>query len=512
MRGIIIASLISALANTVTGVAIPADGQAIEERQVQPISTAIGPAGTSYIYALASPIPANIASQLVAAPAIPTPTTGVLPDGGAENTPVGGAPLTPPVVASGNVTKAGFRSVAYYDDWYIYERAFPPQNLVSSQWTHINVAFWNVGPTGEAFVVDTEACFTKPLLNPNPGAGALHGIYEQIFRMKNQNRNLKILLCIGGWKYAQDPAWTANLDTTEKRMTFAKSVARWVIDLGLDGADLDWEYPMSEVTAAAHAETLKFLRQELDAAASSVGASRMELSIAASVGPDKIQWLKLKEIDAYLDFINIMGYDMAGSWLTTAGHASPFFMATDGSTPDAAVVPAVDMYIAGGIDPRKLNIAMPIYGRAFENTDGPGKPYSGVGPGTYPVEPGIYDYKALPLTQQDIIFEDEKILASWSYNAQARRMVSFDTPRITYLKAKYVKERGLGGIAFWQTSADKMMKGSNLVESAIEGLGGRGTFEQFDNHLEYKSSKYPNVRVYDGVEVEGVNDLALGLV
>jgi len=267
-----------------------------------------------------------------------------------------------------------------------------------------------------------------------------------------------------------------------------------VKDIGLDGLDVDWEYPADEAQANDYVALLRTTREALQAYSNSLpGSPHFELTIACPAGAWAYRRLKLHEMDQYLDFWNLMAYDFSGSWGEKAAHQaniSPSQHAPE-TTPYSADA-AIEHYVQQGISPDKIVLGMPLYGRAFAGTDGPGHGYSGTGEGSW--EAGVWDYKALP-RPGSVIEHDTQAIASWTYNPHTKTMITYDTPQTAAAKVEYIKHRGLGGAMWWESSGDKMGEES-LINLVVQGLGGfEGRhMQRRDNLLEYPHSKYENLR------------------
>lgn len=73
-------------------------------------------------------------------------------------------------------------------------------------------------------------------------------------------------------------------------------------------------------------------------------------------------------------------YDYAGSWLNFSDHQANLY---GGSRTNTSTDQALTYYLANGATASKINLGIPLYGRAFEDTDGIGKPYNGVSAASY---------------------------------------------------------------------------------------------------------------------------------
>jgi len=377
----------------------------------------------------------------------------------------------------------------YFVNWGIYDRNYQPADLPASEVSHLLYSFMNLRADGTVYSGDTYADLEKhyPDDSWNDVGNNAYGCVKQLYKLKQANRNLKVMLSIGGWTWSTN--FPAAASTEEGRATFARTSVEFMKDWGFDGIDVDWEYPADATEAENMVLLLQRVRQELDSySAEHAGGHHFELSIAAPAGPQHFELLKLAELGEVLDHVNLMAYDYAGSFSDFAGHQANIYPSEDNpdSTPFSTQV-AVDAYIAGGVPAEKLILGMPIYGRAFTQTDGPGTAFNGVGEGSW--ENGIWDYKELPLNGAEVQY-DEAIGATWTYDAASRTMVSFDTPDMIREKVSYAQGLGLGGSMFWEASADKTGADS-LISTAATSQGGIDTTENF---LDYPDSQYDNIK------------------
>ncbi|KAI8990271.1 chitinase [Pilobolus umbonatus] len=385
----------------------------------------------------------------------------------------------------------------YFTSWGIYARGYNVSDLAlqANKLTHVLYAFANLQEDGKVVLGDGYADIEKHFPADQTVNGEadswndqgknLYGNFKQLQLLKQKYRHLKVSLSVGGWTWSKNFAAVAS--DPKKRKRFIESSIKLLTDLGLDGLDIDWEYPKDDKEAFYYVHLLYETRIALDVYQQSVGqlnTPRLLLTVAVPCGPSKYKILRLNEMQPYVDIFYLMAYDYAGSWDSKTGHQAAMYGGKLNTHQ------AVDHYLAAGIPPQKIVLGMPIYGRAFSNTEGPDCPYEGVPQGSW--EAGQYDYKSLPLPGSHEHHDMERMV-SWSHDPKSKVFITYDTPQIISAKCNYIKGRQLGGAMFWELSADAHAHNPrNLINAAYDGFN--GVIDQVPNHLEYPSSEYDNVR------------------
>ncbi|KAH7201821.1 glycoside hydrolase [Fusarium oxysporum] len=355
----------------------------------------------------------------------------------------------------------------------IYDRSFYPQHIDVSHISHVLYAFLGVEPDGTVYSKDEYADFmaqfdgdTDERLGYEEHKRNAYGCVKQLFLLKKSNRHLKTLLSIGGWG-AGSANFSSAASTPDRRVRFASTSVSLMWNWGFDGIDIDWEFPYNEIDAANLVLLLEAIRNELDLYARTyTSGHHFLLSIAAPAAPEHYKKLHLNDIGRIVDQINLMAYEYSGSWDHISGHNANLFpykrpvtrlnldyTLTESFETSINTDYAIKDYLGAGVPAEKIVLGIPVFGRSFEDNLGVGKPFSGVGEGSWR-ERGVWDYKALPKEGATIMY-DPNAQASFSYDQRKRELISYDTPSVVQKKAEYVLGHGLGGSMFWEASADK---------------------------------------------------------
>ncbi|HTA88385.1 MAG TPA: glycoside hydrolase family 18 protein [Polyangiaceae bacterium] len=339
--------------------------------------------------------------------------------------------------------------------------------IAAEQLTHVNYAFACIR---DGLVVNFMAANFDRLSANDPALAALgyqaacakeDAGLELIRRLKSAHPLLKALISVGGW--AAEGFSDAAL-TSESRERFANSAVEFMLRHGFDGVDLDWEYPCSTLAGIKarpedrenFSALLRVLRQKLDAQSATDGRGASErylLSIATGAAPAHLEGVDIAAVAPELDFIGLMTYDLYNGWSTRAGHHANLFCSSLDPEGDSAAK-AVDLFVQAGAPEAKLLLGAAFYGRGMS---GVGAENDGL---MQPSTPGSnftrsYDeiVRALAESNQWARHWDEQAQAPFLYDGAS--FLSYEDEESLRSKARYIRERGLGGAMFWEYSNNR---------------------------------------------------------
>ncbi|WP_053372650.1 glycosyl hydrolase family 18 protein [Paenibacillus sp. FJAT-27812] len=376
------------------------------------------------------------------------------------------------------VPGSNYNIVTYYTSWSVSETArnFKPDQVDVSQVTHINYAFadlcWKKYGTGSTACQNEKIPLQKNYVYDGEIVLGDHDNdiknFEAFASIKEDNPHLNMMVSVGGWSWSKN---FSNMAATEEtRRTFANSAVKFLRAYGLDGLDIDWEYPVEGgETHNSHLPEdkqnftlmMQTVRDALDAAGSEDGKYYL-LTIASGQGDNFTVNADFANSVSYLDFINIMTYDYSGSWELLAHHNAPLY--ADKNHPrDSAlrnnVRGGATGHLNGGVPAYKLVLGIPFYGKGWSGCpeNGEYQTCTAIPAGSW--EAGIFDYSDI---ENNYINKDgyvrnwnEASKVAFLYNKKNGYFITYNDQTSMIYNASLVKSLDLAGVMSWDISGDR---------------------------------------------------------
>ncbi|GAA0397531.1 hypothetical protein GCM10010357_18290 [Streptomyces luteireticuli] len=310
------------------------------------------------------------------------------------------------------------RMVGYFTGWRAGEKGDPKylvSNIPWSKVSHINYAFAHVdndrisiGDPGDAKNPATGMTWdgAKNAMDPSL---PYKGHFNLLNTYKKKHPAVKTLISVGGWADTRNfYAMTTNGDGSVNQAgidTFADSVTAFLDRYGFNGVDIDYEYPTALPNTGnpkdwdvsnprrkglqqSYNALMKTLREKLDKAGADKGRYYLLTSAGSSSGY-LVRGLDAGQALQYQDFVNVMTYDLHGSWNKFVGPQAPLYDdGRDNELADAGIyddkgantkdfqkhgyfnVDWAYHYYRGALPPGRINLGIPYYSRGWRDVQG----------------------------------------------------------------------------------------------------------------------------------------------
>ncbi|XEV07561.1 hypothetical protein FSHL1_012848 [Fusarium sambucinum] len=354
------------------------------------------------------------------------------------------------------------RVIAYWEAWNENKPCghMSPQEIPVHDITHLIFSFGFVNP-GDFRVTNM----------PDVKSSLL----TQVADLKNKNPNLSVMIALGGWTH-NDPGkyqtvFSDMVSTRANRQLFIKNLLGFLSQYGFDGVDFDWEYPGAKDRGGKEADGKNFTQflKELQAAMRSGGRHYL-VTYTAPTSYWYLRHFDLKAMNSYVDWINLMSYDLHGIW----DRDNPIGNQILGHTNLTEIDMALDLFWRNDIPPEDIVLGIGLYGRSFKLESPscwkPGCRFSDPGDkGKCTDTAGFLSYREI----MDLI-KDTKAKPVYDKDAKVNYLVygdnnwiSYDDERTFKDKVDFANKRGLSGLMMWAIDLD------DSKHSALNAITGK---------------------------------------
>ncbi|PPR04933.1 hypothetical protein CVT24_007314 [Panaeolus cyanescens] len=360
---------------------------------------------------------------------------------------------------SDNQASATHRRIGYYEGWALQTssrgcNAYTPEQISAETLTHINFAF--------ALISNS---FT--IIEMTPGDVQL---WLRTTALKKKNPSLKVFLSIGGWSFNDPPTSNIFSDlvaSAANRATFISSALSVLQAYAFDGIDVDWEYPAAYDRGGNPADKANFVTFMAEVKAA-FRSNNYGLTFTAPSSYWYLQHFDLPGLMQHADWVNIMTYDLHGTWDGKDPYIGAIVQAHTNLT---EIKQTMQLFANVGINPSQMVMGIGFYGRSFQLADPscnvPGCPFvSGAAPGVCSLNSGTLMFSEIEsiissnaLTPVFDSIDAVKYIV-WNDN----QWVSYDDSETLQMKLNYANSICLGGTMIWSVDQD------DTSYTALKGL------------------------------------------